>query len=287
MAGSPIEEHDFDVGDSLRLHVEVSGHGPHLVLLHGFTGSVRSWDSLRASLEGTNTVVAMDLPGHGRSSSPGDPQRYSLSRFSVDLARVLDALGLERVCLLGYSMGGRAALRFALANRHRIHGLILESTSPGIEDAVARTERVRSDDELAGFIEREGVEAFVDRWERLPLWATQHSLPLDRRIALRAERLANDSRGLANSLRGAGAGRSEPVLEQLRELESPVLIVVGALDRAYVAHGRRMMSVLAHARLAAVEGAGHAVHLEKPSEFAAAVESFVRQVSSSGRAQDR
>ena len=287
MTGSSIEEHVFDAGDSLRLHIEVSGQGPPLVLLHGFTGSVRSWDQLRASLAAASTIIAIDLPGHGQSSSPADPQRYALARFSGDLARFLDALGVDRVCLLGYSMGGRAAMRFALANPQRVQGLVLESTSPGIDDPVARAGRARADDELAGSIEREGLEAFVDRWESLPLWETQRSLPPDRRATLRAQRLANDARGLANSLRGAGAGVSDPVLDQLRDLEIPVLIVVGALDQAYVAHGQRMMSVLRNARLVAVEGAGHAVHLEKPGDFAAAVASFLREVRSGGPSRDR
>lgn len=282
MNGTTIEEHDIDVGDSLRLHVEASGHGPPLVLLHGFTGSARSWDALREPLAPANTILTVDLPGHGRSSAPVEPGRYALDRFARDLARVLDTLRIERVCLLGYSMGGRAALRFALEYGDRVAGLILESTSPGIDDAAARKDRARSDGELADFIEGEGIEAFVNRWESLPLWETQHSLSSGRRSELRAQRLRNDPAGLANSLRGAGAGVTTPVLDRLGTLESPVLIIAGALDSAYVAHGQKMARVFRNARLIAIEGAGHAVHLEKPDEFAAEVASFVGQIPSAG-----
>src|SRR5690349_2633583 len=164
---------DLDVGDSLHLHAITSGDGPPVVLLHGFTGSTATWTSLRAALEPHFTVHAVDLPGHGRSSAPADPERYRLERFAADLATVLDTLGIERTALLGYSLGARAALRFALAFPGRTSALILESVSPGIADPAERAARRTADAALADTIERDGVVAFVDRWERLPLWSSQ------------------------------------------------------------------------------------------------------------------
>jgi 2-succinyl-6-hydroxy-2,4-cyclohexadiene-1-carboxylate synthase len=273
------ERRTVDAGDELQLHVALSGDGPPVVLLHGFTGSSETWTPLRAQLDATHRVIALDLPGHGRSSAPEAPARYALDRFADDLARVLDALGVERTALLGYSMGGRAALRAARRHPERIAALVLESTSPGIVDPVVRATRVRADEALADAIERDGVPAFVEWWERLPLWDSQRSLSAQVRANLRAQREANVPRGLANSLRGAGAGVDHSMLDRLADVDVPTLLIAGALDTAYVGHGRQMQRLLPHARLSVVPNAGHAVHLERPELFAAEISAFLEEMA--------
>jgi 2-succinyl-6-hydroxy-2,4-cyclohexadiene-1-carboxylate synthase len=271
-------------GDGLALHVTRDGAGPPLVLLHGFTGSAASWAPLAPSLGARYTTLAVDLPGHGESTAPADPARYALDRLAGDLLGLLDALGLDRVAVLGYSMGGRAALHFALAHPDRVAGLVLESASPGIESDAERAERVASDAALADEIERDGVEAFVMRWEWLALWASQASLPAEVRQRLRTQRLANSARGLANSLRGSGAGADRPVLDRLRGLDVPTLLVAGALDAKYVALGRAMEAALPGASLEVVADAGHAVHLERPAEL---VRLVLRFLDGAGRSDAR
>jgi 2-succinyl-6-hydroxy-2,4-cyclohexadiene-1-carboxylate synthase len=274
-----VEHRDVDVGEGLRLHVAVGGDGPPLVLLHGFTGSAEAWDPVWAPLAACCTLIAVDLPGHGRSDAPANPERYALPRFADDLARVLDSLGLERVAVLGYSMGGRAALHFALGHPASVAALLLESTSPGIADERERRERATADTALAAAIERDGIDAFVARWEALPLWASQRALSDSERARLHAQRLRNRPRGLANSLRSAGAA-VEPSLEsRLSEMRAPALLVAGALDAKYVAIGRELERLLPSARLAIVPDAGHAVHLERPGELVAVVMEFLRSTS--------
>ena len=272
-------ERDIDVGDGLRLHVRCSGTGPPVVLLHGFTGSGGTWDPLRDALGERHTTIAIDLPGHGRSGAPDDPARHALDRFADDLATVLDELGTSRVALLGYSLGGRAALRFAIRHPDRLAALIVESASPGIAGATERASRLAADRALADTIERDGVAAFVAWWERLPLWESQASLPEDVRARLHSQRLDNRPRGLANSLRGAGAGVEPPVLDRLAMLDVPALIIAGALDEKYVAAGEEMAAAIPGAHVAIVPDAGHAAHLERPEAFAALVSGFLDRVA--------
>lgn len=267
--------YDIDVGEGLTLHLERDGHGSPLLLLHGFTGSGATWDSLRATLRDRFEIITVDLPGHGRSSAPPDPVRYSLRRTADDLAHVLDAFDIGHAAALGYSMGGRAALQLALAHPARICALILEGASPGIAGVAERSARVAADEALAAAIGRDGMEAFVDRWERLPLWESQSALPAATRAGLRAERLGQRAEGLAGALRGAGAGVEPPVTERLVELSMPVLLIAGALDARYVALGRAMAERFPDARLEVVPDAGHAVHLERPDAFAALVADFL------------
>lgn len=272
-----IEHRDIDAGDGLSIHVASSGSGQPLVLLHGFTGSTATWDYLRSRLESSHRVIAIDLPGHGRSSSPSDASRYSLDRLADDLITVFDALGLTSVALLGYSMGGRAALRFAVRHPDRLSALILESTSPGIEDLERRSERIAADNALAELIEKSGIEAFVSKWEKLPIWKTQEALHEDVRNSLRTQRLRNDPRGLANSLRGAGAGVDPDVLNQLHRITAPTLLLAGELDSPYVAFARRLESGLPRAEVRLIPNAGHAAHLENPDGVVDAVTDFLRR----------
>jgi 2-succinyl-6-hydroxy-2,4-cyclohexadiene-1-carboxylate synthase len=271
-----MQHRAINLDDGLRLHVAIDGEGPPLVLLHGFTGSTETWAPLWATLATQHTVVAVDLPGHGQSAAPADAARYALPRFADDLAVVLDALRLERVALMGYSLGGRAALHFAVRHPERLTALVVESASPGIADPAERTKRVDADTALAAEIERDGIGRFVQRWETLPLWESQRTLAADSRAALRAQRLANDPFGIANSLRGAGGGAVPMLDSELSRLSAPTLVVAGALDAKYVAIGEALAAAIAGAQFAVVPESGHAVHLEQPDALSALVLEWIR-----------
>jgi 2-succinyl-6-hydroxy-2,4-cyclohexadiene-1-carboxylate synthase len=260
--------------NGVYLNVDIRGQGPSLLLLHGFTGSVSTWPPhLRAWSEFRTTAV--DLLGHGTSDCPASPERYRMERCMEDLTKLLDRFGIQRTAVLGYSMGGRVALHLALHAPERLWALVLESASPGIEDASEREERRRSDEALAERIEREGLESFVASWEAQPLFASQSCLPATVREELRRQRLSQNPLGLANSLRGLGAGRQEPVLDHLAGVRVPVLLLAGALDEKYCDLARRMAAVLPCARLEVVPDAGHAAHLERPELFDRAVRAFL------------
>ncbi len=261
--------------NGVTLNVEVAGDGTPLALLHGFTGRAESWGPHIPAFATRCRTVAIDLLGHGRSDAPADPDRYRIEHAAQDILAVLDALRIARAAILGYSMGGRLGLFLATVAPERITALIVESASAGIRDAALRGERMARDTALADEIERDGVAAFVDRWERLPLFATQRRLPPAARDALRAHRLAHSARGLANSLRGMGQGAQPSLWDRLPSLSVPTLLLVGALDAAYVAHGREMSRLIPAARLVAVPDAGHTVHLEQPEIFKRTVLEFL------------
>jgi 2-succinyl-6-hydroxy-2,4-cyclohexadiene-1-carboxylate synthase len=274
-----IQHRQIDVGDGLSLHAAISGSGPPLTILHGFTGSAETWESLRLDFDRNHRVITVDLPGHGRSSSPRDPGRYSLRRFADDLGRVLDEIGIASTALLGYSMGGRAALHFAVSRGERVSSVILESTSPGITEPRLRESRARADEELAVFIEREGITAFVDRWESLPLWESQWRMPASARFSLREQRLKNNQLGLANSLRGAGPA-VEPLAEiDLAQIKVPTLLMAGALDTKYVEIARNMANDIRNARTVIIPDAGHAIHIERPGAVSKVVQEFLSGLS--------
>lgn len=265
------------------------GEGPGavrtLLLLHGFTGSAETWLPFLGAFAAARRVVAVDLLGHGESDAPPDPARYAPREAVLDLLALLDQLHARRADVLGYSMGGRLALHLALAAPERVGALVVESASPGIADPEERQQRRVADEALAAFIESEGIEAFVDRWERQPLWSTQAALPEEARQRLRAQRLRNRPQGLANALRGMGAGAQESLWERLGRLQAPTLVVAGELDAKYAGISREMVRAMPRARLSLVAGCGHAVHLERPEEFERRVLEFLAEVG--GEAEGR
>lgn len=263
--------------NGLNLHVERNGQGAPLLLLHGFTGSTDTWAPFvpRFVRAGFSTI-AVDSVGHGRSDAPAEPDRYRIERCVEDLSALLDHLGVGATAVLGYSMGGRVALQFAAAAPQRVSCLVLESASPGIADLAERGSRRQADEALADAIERDGVEAFVDRWERTPLLALADHVPPAQRARLRAQRLRHTATGLANSLRGMGAGRQEPLWDRLPRLGVPTLLVVGERDEKYRRLGAAMADALPDARLAVVPDAGHTVHVDQPERFAALALGFLR-----------
>ncbi len=260
--------------NGLHLNIDITGDGFPLLALHGFTGSAMTWQPFAESWP-QYRIMAVELIGHGASDAPADESRYTMARCTADLAALLAALDVERAALLGYSMGGRVALQFALAAPERVAALVLESASSGIDDAGERAARAAADRALADSIEREGIQAFVDRWEALPMWATHAALPEPVRQRLRAQRLRNSTAGLANSLRGMGAGAQEPVLNRLHELRMPVLLIAGEQDAKYRQLAYDMRERIRDAHINIVEGAGHAAHLERPAAFAPLVKEFL------------
>jgi 2-succinyl-6-hydroxy-2,4-cyclohexadiene-1-carboxylate synthase len=263
--------------DGLRWEVRTRGSGPAVLLVHGFTGRGSGWGAHAAALAQHDRIVVVDLPGHGRSGIPADPRRASVERSADDLARILDRLDASPADVLGYSLGARIALRLAVAHAASVRRLILESPSAGIADPVARTQRAVADEARAQRLERDGTEAFVDEWEREPVFASHAAMPPARRAHLRAERLRNDPTGLAASLRGAGQGVMEPLHEALPGVSAPTLIIAGALDPTGRARAQNIAACIPGARLAIVEGAGHTPHLETPRTFRTLVTDFLEE----------
>jgi 2-succinyl-6-hydroxy-2,4-cyclohexadiene-1-carboxylate synthase len=226
-----------------------------LVLLHGFTQTRRSWDQIADAFGDRYETIAVDAPGHGGSAG-----------VRLDLAGAAEAVAQAAgpATYVGYSMGGRLALHVAVARPDVVERLVLVSASPGIADPAVRAERRADDEHLADEIERDGVDAFLERWLALPLFAR---LPTD--SAGLEERRANTAVGLASSLRLAGTGAQRPLWDRLDQLTMPVLLVVGEHDAKFRATAAEMATAIAGATVEIIAGAGHVVHLEQPAAFVA------------------
>lgn len=245
----------------------INGEKPVLLMLHGFTGSNKTFQESITHLEEHFSIVAPDLLGHGKTDSPDEIARYSIERIVEDLVTILQELKIMQCFVLGYSMGGRVATAFASAHPEMVRGLILVSSSPGLAQKYLQESRVQADNRLADMLESEGIRSFVDYWEKLALFASQEVLSDELKKRIRLERLAQNPNGLAMSLRGMGTGKQPSYWNHLADFTFPVLLMTGSLDEKFEKIAQEMQQLLPNSTHVTVQNAGHAVYLEQPNIF--------------------
>ncbi|MDR7077694.1 2-succinyl-6-hydroxy-2,4-cyclohexadiene-1-carboxylate synthase [Neobacillus niacini] len=261
--------------NGIRYHVEVCGEGFPLLLLHGFTGDSSTWTSFCSVWGKHSRLIIPDIIGHGQTELPEDLNRYQMEAAAADLIFILDQLGIEKVDMLGYSMGGRLALTLAITYPERIRKLILESASPGLKTEEERMQRRMKDGELANFINKHGIQSFVDYWEAIPLFSTMNNLSAPIKESIRIQRLFNNARGLANSLLGMGTGSQPSWWEKLNLLNCEVLLVTGEKDEKFCMIAEKMQSGIKRATWIVINNCGHAIHVEQKEKFGTIVSDFL------------
>lgn len=228
--------------------------------LHGFLGAPAQWERVRSEGE------AWWMPGHG-------PEPRVLPGAGFD--EVVDALApwtTGRRVLVGYSLGARLALSLALRHPGELRAVVLVGGTPGIEDASERAARAAADDALAESIGRGGLEAFVERWEALPLFETQRELEPEALAAQRSWRTRHRPEAIAWALSTLSTGRMPPLWEALAGAPFTVHAVTGERDEKFTRIAeemvRRAEGRVVHHRVA---GVGHNVVLEDPAAVARVV----------------
>ena len=270
---NPAQRMYFDLGE-YRYGLTIVGDGEPIVCFHGFSESSYTWDSI--NLPGYR-LIRIDLIGHGDSDIPEEGEAYTIPQMIEDLHTVIYHMVGDRYYLMGYSMGARIALSYALEYESEIKGLILESGSVGIASDDERAKRRKADEELAVHIENHDGAWFATRWVEAPIFESQKQLLPAVTELIRLRRAHNSPYALACTLRGSGQGVMTYVGDQLEKLSCKGLYVSGALDTKYTTIGRDVFGKLPSFNHVIVNGAGHNVHIEKPQLFERAVLDFLQK----------
>jgi len=146
---------------------------------------------------------------------------------------------------------------------------------PKIEDRIARK---ASDENLATFISEKGILAFVEKWENVPLFHSQKSLPAYKQEEIRKGRLKQMPMGLNNSLKGMGTGVQPSLWEDINQITAPTLLICGELDEKFCNIMGKMNNSINSARLEKVLNAGHAIHVEQEGKFVTIVSGFLNHI---------
>lgn len=236
-----------------------------LVTLHGFLGAPALWKPCFSRIPGLPFPVEHRwLPGHG-------PSPWTLPGASFE--RIVDAFAATipaGTLLVGYSLGARLALSLLARHPGRFEAVLAFGGHPGLEDRRERDERVAADEAQACQIEREGLPAFVARWEQLPLFTTQRALPPSVLDGQRSARLSHEPDAVAWALRSLGLGVMPPLWAHLAALTGRLLLVTGERDEKFTTLAAR--TGVNHV---VVAGSGHNVPMEDPEVSARLIEGWV------------
>lgn len=260
--------------DGVGIHYEVSGEGPPLVLVHGWTHDARVWELQIPVLERRFTVLRYDRRGWGRSGG-----RPDVSRDPVDLVRLMAELGWSDAHVVGHSQGGEVALRFVLAYPDRVRSLVLYGAPPPEDFSVPWTgpDALPSPPEMRAIVEAGGLDSLA---------AVLFSGPLARGFEGGGAGLE-----IARELWSENAGRAfrepappskatpAPSMTRLSEVTVPALVLTGEHEMTYFRLGADAVAyALPDARRVTVPGGGHALHLQEPERFTAELHRFLREV---------
>jgi 2-succinyl-6-hydroxy-2,4-cyclohexadiene-1-carboxylate synthase len=245
------------VGDNLQKT------GTPFVFLHGFLGSSAEFESAARYL--TQPILRVNLLGYATSQLVAADSVTMAGQIAF-LKKLLDQLALPKIVLVGYSMGGRVALGFALTHPNYVQQLVLESTTAGIPDANKRLDRQQLDRQRAQHI-RDDFTGFVKMWAALPLFASQKQLTTEQQTHIHQQRLAQLPENMAVALEQLGTSVQPNFWPNLAQLTMPVRIVVGELDEKFVAIGQKMAERIPDSERIIISNAGHNTHLEQPAQF--------------------
>lgn len=257
------------VGPAPRVALEVAGQGPLVVLLHGIGGNRKAWFEQIAALAPEFTVAAWDARGYGESDDYEGPLEFG--DFARDLARVLDAFGVQRAHLVGCSMGGRIALDFYARWAERVATLVLADTSAGSERVASAAEvekflAIRKQPLLEGRTPRDIAPEIAKT-----LVGPGTSAEAFERVIESLAELHRDS--YLKTLDTVTRYTAFPPFEGIRV---PTLVVVGEHDRiATPEYARGMAERIPGARCEVIAGGSHVSNMDRPAEFNALLLRFL------------
>jgi 2-succinyl-6-hydroxy-2,4-cyclohexadiene-1-carboxylate synthase len=250
-------------------HVDVhgGGRGPHLLLVHGFLSSRGQWAPNLKGLAEVCTPVTLELLGHGRSASPDDPAAYTAAAYVDRFEALRRELGAERWFVCGQSFGAGLTIRYAMEHPERIAGQVFTNSMSGLSPPYADDPKTRN--ERADHLRQGGHAAL----QAMPLYPKP-----SRRLAEAIWReLVDDAVllspvGVAETIRTTVPELS--VAADLGRITVPSLLVNGRREAAFQPLRELAARQIADLTIADLDG-GHAVNLDCPEAFNAAVADFV------------
>jgi pimeloyl-ACP methyl ester carboxylesterase len=258
--------------DGVRIAYQVSGEGPALVFCHAMANDHRMYDRHRDLFSASHTFITFDQRGSGNSDHPpfdeGSLSSYTVETFGEDLKAVLDALGIERARVLGFSMGAVAALSFSSRWPDRVEQLILVSAMASrlpqpIIDRARLVEKI---------LDEKGIRETYDFYFSGSLFdGLSEEKVIQEAIAL--ARAKATPHGFKGCFRVTIDRPS--MVDKLCVIQCPTLIMVGENDTHYLTEAELLEQSISNAKRVVMPGVGHPMAAQDPKAFESEVMAFI------------
>lgn len=253
---------------------DTGGDAFPVVLAHGYTGNSRNWALTVPALRDRFRVVSNDHRGHGMSDKPPLPEDHSLTQMADDLYQLLRHLGIDKCYLVGHSMGGMISQLMTIAHAEVVQALVLVDTAADVPNLI-RKARYEERLALVKIAEEEGMEAVFER---------QLQASVDPRIRDNPQFLAiwREQFLLTSAQAYIGGAREMAsrgsVLDKLRDLRMPALVICGANDEPFLESSQAMHEAIPGSEYVIIQGAGHTPQIETPGAFNEVLTGFLTRV---------
>jgi pimeloyl-ACP methyl ester carboxylesterase len=265
--------------DGVRLYYEETGSGAPIVFVHEFAGDSRSWEPQIRYFSRRYRCIAFNARGWPPSEVPEDVARYSQARACDDIRAVLDNLKIDKAHIVGLSMGGMATLHFGLTYPSRAQSLLVAGAGYGSEPGERKKFRAEAVI-IAAKLEKEGMAAFAEAYAYGPTRVQFQNKDSRGFAEFKAMLAEHSARGAANTQ--LGVQRERPSIfdleDKLAASRVPMLVVTGDEDWPCLLPGVFIKRTCPTAALLVIPNSGHAVNIEEPSAFNAALADFLAQV---------
>lgn len=247
----------------------------YLVLLHGFMGSGDSFKHLIPSLTDFCNPITIDLLGHGKTEGSEMHYRFSSNEQVADICKLIGEQFPTPLYVLGYSMGGRLALQSCLKRPDLFLGLILESTTFGLENLQERQARQALDAQRADSI-MGNFESFLKEWNNMPLFKAGNLSEKQKNTLTHIQRNQNPV-WIGNTLLGFGTGTMPFLGNYLDQLSLPVKLIAGSLDTKFVNIMNSMLKKIDNCSLSIIKNAAHRVHFDQQEIYISLLSEFIKK----------
>jgi pimeloyl-ACP methyl ester carboxylesterase len=253
-------------------NVKVEGAGPAIVMIHGFGAAIDWWDDITPRLTARHRVIRLDLIGHGGTEAP--TSGYAIERQAQLVSAMLDQLGVDRVTVIGHSMGGEVAVALAELKPERIERLILIDSPPTPGNTFTIVTEACFTPVIGELLTHFQTE---DTLRRGLAQGFAPNFDVPERFVADLKQLTYDAFRTAHN-ESVAYRTSQPTYARLAALKPvpPLLAITGSLDAIVPPEHAKLFERVPGARVATIEGAGHSPMVEKPAKTLELIENFLK-----------